>query len=52
MNLWALLGLAVASFLTAPLGARLSHSLPTAKLKRGFAVFLILVALKMLWSIL
>ncbi|WP_417292971.1 sulfite exporter TauE/SafE family protein [Desulfovibrio porci] len=52
VNLWALLGLAVASFLTAPLGARLSHSLPTAKLKRGFAVFLILVALKMLWSIL
>ena len=52
VNLWALLGLAAASYLTAPLGAKLSHALPTAKLKRGFAVFLILVALKMLWGIL
>ena len=52
VNLWALLGLAAASYLTAPLGAKLSHALPTAKLKRGFAVFLIHVALKMLWGIL
>lgn len=52
VHLWALLGIAVASYLTAPLGARLSHALPTAKLKRGFAVFLIIVALKMLWGIL
>lgn len=52
VHLWALLGIAVASYLTAPLGARLSHSLPTAKLKRAFAVFLILVAVKMLWGIL
>lgn len=52
VHLWALLGIAVASYLTAPLGARLSHALPTSKLKRGFAVFLIIVALKMLWGIL
>lgn len=52
VHLWALLGIAVASYLTAPLGARLSHALPTVKLKRGFAVFLIIVALKMLWGIL
>ena len=39
---------AAASFMTAPIGARLSHSLPTAKLKKGFAVFLIIVALRML----
>ncbi len=48
MNLTAFLGIAVASFMTAPLGARLSHSLPTARLKKGFAVFLIIVALRML----
>ena len=52
VNLWALLGIASASFLTAPLGAKLSHSLPAAKLKKGFACFLILVALKMIWGLL
>ena len=34
--------------MTAPIGARLSHSLPTDKLKKGFAIFLIIVALRML----
>ncbi len=48
----ALLGLASASFCTAPLGARLSHALPVKSLKRGFAVFLILVATRMLWGLL
>jgi len=52
VHLLALVGLASASFITAPLGARLSHSLPTAKLKRGFGAFLIIVALKMLYGIL
>lgn len=52
VHLWALLGIASASFVTAPLGAKLSHALPTAKLKRGFAVFLIIMALQMLWGIL
>ena len=52
VNLWALLGIASASFITAPLGARLSHSLPAGKLKKGFACFLILVALKMIWGLL
>lgn len=51
VNLWALLGIATASFMTAPLGARLSHALPTGKLKKAFAIFLILVALRMLWGI-
>ncbi|MDO5483754.1 MAG: sulfite exporter TauE/SafE family protein [Desulfovibrionaceae bacterium] len=51
VHLWALLGLASASFFTAPIGARLSHSLPTAKLKRGFALFLMVVAVKMLWDL-
>lgn len=52
VHLWALFGIAAASCLTAPLGVRLSHSLPTAKLKRFFAVFLIAIGLKMLWDIL
>ncbi|MDR1777805.1 MAG: sulfite exporter TauE/SafE family protein [Desulfovibrio sp.] len=52
VHVWALVGIAAASFLTAPLGAKLSHSLPTAKLKRGFGVFLAIVALKMLYGIL
>ena len=39
------------SFFFAPVGARLSHALPTAKLKKAFACFLIIVALKMLWSL-
>lgn len=51
VQLWALFGIAAASFFTAPLGVRLSHSLPTKKLKRYFAIFLIIVALKMLWDI-
>ncbi len=52
VHLWALFGIAVASCITAPLGVRLSHALPTAKLKRFFAVFLIIVGLKMLWDVL
>ncbi|WP_300952007.1 sulfite exporter TauE/SafE family protein [uncultured Desulfovibrio sp.] len=52
VHLWALFGIAAASCLTAPLGVRLSHALPTTKLKRAFALFLIVVGLKMLWDIL
>ena len=32
-------------------GASLSHALPTAKLKKAFACFLVIVAMKMLWSL-
>ncbi|MBR4742281.1 MAG: sulfite exporter TauE/SafE family protein [Desulfovibrio sp.] len=52
VHLEALFGLAVASFCTAPIGAKLSHSLPTAKLKICFAVFLLIVAGKMAFNIL
>lgn len=52
VHLWALFGIAAASCLTAPLGAKLSHALPTKKLKRFFAIFLIVVGLKMLWDLL
>lgn len=51
VHLFALFGIAAASCLTAPLGVRLSHALPTAKLKKAFGVFLIIVALKMLWDV-
>lgn len=51
VHLWALFGIAAASCVTAPLGVKISHALPTAGLKRAFAIFLVLVALKMLWDI-
>jgi uncharacterized protein len=43
----AVLGIATASFLTAPLGVRLAHSLPTSALKKIFAAFLLPIALLM-----
>jgi uncharacterized membrane protein YfcA len=48
----ALFGIAVASVLTAPLGVRLAHSLPVAKLKRIFSLLLYAVATKMLLGVL
>lgn len=51
VHLWALLGIAAASCITAPIGAKISHAMPTAGLKRAFGLFLALVALKMLWDI-
>lgn len=47
----AFAGLAVASFFTAPLGAKLAHSLPVKTLKRFFAIFILLMATRMLWSL-
>ncbi len=44
----ALLGISVASFLLAPLGARLAHTLPVSTLKRVFALLLFVIGLKML----
>ncbi|MCE9613397.1 MAG: sulfite exporter TauE/SafE family protein [Lentisphaerae bacterium] len=44
----ALTGVAAASVLTAPLGARLAHRVPTRPLKRGFALFLLAVAARMI----
>jgi uncharacterized membrane protein YfcA len=52
LNLPALFGIAAFSMLTAPLGARLAHSLPVVTLKRVFAVFLIIIASRMVWGIL
>lgn len=47
----ALIGIVCASMLTAPLGARLAHWLPVSKLKRIFAVLLMVVGTKMIFSL-
>lgn len=47
----ALVGIVCASMLTAPLGARLAHWLPVPKLKRIFAVLLLVVGTKMMISL-
>jgi uncharacterized membrane protein YfcA len=52
LNLPALFGIAAFSMLTAPLGARLAHKLPVVTLKRVFAVFLIIIASRMVWGLL
>jgi uncharacterized protein len=46
----ALLLLIPAAMVMAPIGARLAHRLPAAKLRRGFALLLVLLALKMVYS--
>ncbi len=47
----AVIGVAAASVLTAPVGARLTHQLPVKTLKRVFAGILIVLAGKMLWGL-
>lgn len=46
----ALVGIALASVCTAPLGARLAHSLPVGRLKKIFAIFLTLMGTRLLLS--
>ncbi len=48
----ALAGISLASVVTAPLGARLAHNLPVAKLKKSFALLLIVMGTKLLTSLL
>jgi uncharacterized membrane protein YfcA len=40
-----------ASYITAPFGARLAHRLPVPILKKVFAGFLLIVAIKLIWGI-
>ena len=47
----ALAGLIITSVLTAPIGVRLAHSLPVDKLKRFFAMLLLVVGTRMLISV-
>ncbi len=51
ISLPALVGIAAVSILTAPYGAKLAHKLPVATLKRVFALFLLAMATRMLWSL-
>ncbi len=48
----ALFGIVVTSVMSAPLGVRLAHSLPVNRLKRIFAVLLVVVGTRMLIKIL
>jgi len=48
----AVLGMAAASWFTAPVGARLTHRLPVPLLKRFFAALLVLLSLQMMWTVL
>ena len=50
VNLPAAVVLFSTAVLTAPYGARLAHSLPPARLKVAFAVFLFLSGIRMLWK--
>jgi len=47
----ALLGVSAASMLTAPLGAKLAHNLPIGRLKKIFALLLIVMGTKLLMSL-
>lgn len=47
----AVLVLAVATVLFAPIGVRLAHKLPAGRLKTGFGILLLLIAFKMLWQV-
>ena len=48
----AVIAMATASFFTAPLGAKLAHSLPLVLLKKLFAILLISLSLQMLFTVL
>jgi uncharacterized membrane protein YfcA len=44
----ALAGIALTSILFAPVGAALAHRLPAQKLKKAFALLLVILGIKML----
>ncbi len=48
----AVILISLVSFFTAPLGAKMAHSLPVAKLKKIFALLLMALSIKMLTSVL
>lgn len=45
----AFIGIVASSIFFAPLGAKLAHRLPTDRLKQLFAIFIFVVACKLLW---
>ena len=48
----ALFGIAFFSFFSAPFGAKLAHKTPVVTLKRIYAVFLIVIATRIIWGVL
>ena len=48
----AMLVLMVMTVLLAPIGARAAHRLPVAKLKKAFALLMVVMATQMLWTLL
>ena len=48
----ALVGIVAVSMFTAPIGAGIAHKLPVPRLKKFFACFLYVVAIKMLMDVL
>ena len=50
VHVTAFLSIIATSYLFAPLGAKLAHSLPEARLKQIFAVVLLLIALRLIFS--
>ncbi len=48
VHLPALAGIALASVVTAPVGVKMAHALPVARLKKLFAVFLLIMGIQML----
>lgn len=51
LNMAAFFTIISTSIATAPLGAKVAHKLPVVKLKRYFAIFMLLIAAKMLTEI-
>jgi uncharacterized membrane protein YfcA len=47
----ALIGIVLGTFVTVPLGAKLTHRMPVTMLKKIFAVILFILATRMLWSL-
>ena len=47
----AFIGIIITSVLMVPVGANLTHTLPVSVIKRIFAVFLLLVGVKMFWGV-
>ena len=50
INLKAALSIVIASALTAPLGAKLTHVMPVNVLKKVFALLLVVVAIKFIFE--
>lgn len=51
VSLPALVGIVLASVVTAPLGVRLAHALPVDRLRKVFALLLLVVGVRMLWGV-